>query len=382
LENRGESFTVGQRDPASDARRARLDLGRVAVETPAFMPVGTLGAVKGVSFDLLEAWDCRLILANTYHLMLRPGLAGIRRAGGLHRFTGWNRGFLTDSGGFQVMSLAANRVVTEDGARFRSHLDGAEAMLTPELAMELQSAFGTDVAMCLDVCPALPAPRREVEDAVAITSRWARRCRDAWQGPGLLFGIVQGGTHDDLRARSAEEISALGFAGHAIGGVAVGETKEEIARVTAITCERLPGDRPRYLMGVGTPADLLRAVRAGVDLFDCVLPTRNGRMGHAYTSEGSIAIKNARFAEDDQPLDPACPCPVCRRHSRAYLRHLFVLRDITAPVLISTHNVRFYLDWMARIRAALESGRLASLEAPPDEKLPAEDRMSGEVLSG
>jgi queuine tRNA-ribosyltransferase len=382
LENRGESFTVGQRDPASDARRARLDLGRVAVETPAFMPVGTLGAVKGVSFDLLEAWDCRLILANTYHLMLRPGLAGIRRAGGLHRFTGWNRGFLTDSGGFQVMSLAANRVVTEDGARFRSHLDGAEAMLTPELAMELQSAFGTDIAMCLDVCPALPAPRREVEDAVAITSRWARRCRDAWQGPGLLFGIVQGGTHDDLRARSVEEISALGFAGHAIGGVAVGETKEEIARVTAITCERLPGDRPRYLMGVGTPADLLRAVRAGVDLFDCVLPTRNGRMGHAYTSEGSIAIKNARFAEDDQPLDPACPCPVCRRHSRAYLRHLFVLRDITAPVLISTHNVRFYLDWMARIRAALESGRLASLEAPPDEKLPAEDRMSGEVLSG
>jgi len=382
LENRGESFTVGQRDPASRARRGRLDLGRVAVETPAFMPVGTLGAVKGIPFDLLEAWDCRLILANTYHLMLRPGLAGIRRAGGLHRFTGWDRGFLTDSGGFQVMSLAAHRVVSEDGARFRSHLDGAEAMLTPELAMELQSAFGTDIAMCLDVCPALPAPRREVEDAVAITSRWAVRCRDAWRGPGMLFGIVQGGTHDDLRARSAEEISALGFAGHAIGGVAVGETKEEIARVTAVTCGRLPADRPRYLMGVGTPADLLRAVRAGVDLFDCVLPTRNGRMGHAYTSEGSIAIKNARFAEDDLPLDPACPCPVCRRHSRAYLRHLFVLRDITAPVLISAHNVRFYLDWMARMRAALESGGLASLEAPPDEKLPAEDRMSGEVLSG
>ena len=382
LENRGESFTVGRRDPASRARRGRLELGRVAVETPAFMPVGTLGAVKGVPFDLLEEWDCRLILANTYHLMLRPGLAGIRRAGGLHRFTGWDRGFLTDSGGFQVMSLAAHRVVTEDGARFRSHLDGAEAMLTPELAMELQSAFGTDIAMCLDVCPALPAPRREVEDAVAITSRWARRCREAWRGPGMLFGIVQGGTHDDLRARSAEEISALGFAGHAIGGVAVGETKEEIFRVTAITCERLPEDRPRYLMGVGTPADLLRAVRAGVDLFDCVLPTRNGRMGHAYTSEGSIAIKNARFAEDDGPLDPACPCPVCRRHSRAYLRHLFVLRDITAPVLISAHNVRFYLDWMARIRAALESGALASLNAPPDEKLPADDRMSGEVLSG
>jgi queuine tRNA-ribosyltransferase len=382
LENRGESFVVGHRDPASSARRGRLDLGRVAVETPSFMPVGTLGAVKGVPFDLLEAWDCRLILANTYHLMLKPGLAGIRRAGGLHRFTGWRRGFLTDSGGFQVMSLAAQRVVTEEGARFRSHLDGAEAMLTPELAMELQSAFGTDIAMCLDVCPALPAPRREVEEAVAITSRWARRCREAWRGPGMLFGIVQGGTHDDLRARSAEEISALGFAGHAIGGVAVGETKEEIARVTALACERLPADRPRYLMGVGTPADLLRAVRSGVDLFDCVLPTRNGRMGHAYTSEGSIAIKNARFAEDDAPLDPACLCFVCRRHSRAYLRHLFVLHDITAPVLISAHNVHFYLDWMARIRAALESGRLASLEAPPDEKVPAEDRMDGKVLSG
>jgi len=375
LENRVDFFTLESTDPASRARLGHLVLGHAVVDTPAFMPVGTLGAVKGIPFDLLEAWDCRIILANTYHLMLRPGLAGIRRAGGLHRFTGWNRGFLTDSGGFQVMSLAAQRVVSETGVAFRSHLDGAEAILTQELAMELQEAFGTDVAMSLDVCPALPASRRDVEEAVAITTRWAERCRRAWNGPGTLFGIVQGGTDEELRARSVSEISALDFAGYAIGGVAVGESREEIARITATTCERLPEQRPRYLMGVGTPADLLRSVRAGVDLFDCVLPTRNGRMGHAYTSEGSLTIKNARFAEDDSPLDPACGCPVCRRHSRAYLRHLFVLHDITAPVLISAHNVHFYLEWMARIREAIRLGRLFALEAPRD------DRMRPEVLS-
>ena len=363
-------------DRTSAARAGRISLAHADVETPAFMPVGTLGAVKGVAFDLLEAWDCRLILANTYHLMLRPGLDGMRRAGGLHRFTGWRRAYLTDSGGFQVMSLASQRVVTEAGVRFRSHLDGAEAILTPERAMELQSVFETDVAMCLDVCPPFPSPDREVEDAVSITSRWARRCRDAWRGPGALFGIVQGATRDDLRARSADEIRRIGFDGYAIGGVAVGEEKEEIDRITAATCARLPEEQPRYLMGVGTPADLLRAVRSGCDLFDCVLPTRNGRMGHAYTAGGSLTIKNARFAEDDLPLDPTCACPVCRRHSRAYLRHLFVLHDITAPVLISTHNVFFYLAWMARIRAALAAGTLGALEAPPDDKIANEESQA------
>jgi queuine tRNA-ribosyltransferase len=263
------------------------------------------------------------------------------------------------------MSLAANREIEEEGVRFRSHLDGSAAMLTPELAMELQGAFGTDVAMCLDVCPALPSPRAEVEEAVARTSRWARRCRRAWRGPGELFGIVQGGTDEELRRRSTREIVALDFAGYAIGGVAVGEEKEQIARITRETAALLPADRPRYLMGVGTPGDLLAGVRAGVDLFDCVLPTRNGRMGHAYTSAGSVAIKNARHAEDDRPLDPDCACPVCRRHSRAYLRHLFVLKDITAPVLISMHNVHFFLSWMRRIREAIAEGRLAELEAPP-----------------
>ncbi len=340
------------------------------------MPVGTLGAVKGVSFDLLESWDCRLILANTYHLLLRPGLAGMLRGGGLHAFTGWRGGFLTDSGGFQVMSLAAQRVIEEEGVRFRSHLDGDAIFLTPELAMRLQGAFGTDVAMCLDVCPALPAPRAEVEEAVARTSRWAERCRRAWEGPGVLFGIVQGGTDADLRKRSAEEIAALGFAGHAIGGVAVGERKEEIDRVAATTCAILPREKPRYLMGVGTPADMLRGVRAGVDLFDCVLPTRNGRMGHAFTGAGALAIKNSRFREDDRPLDPECGCPVCRRHSRAYLRHLFVLKDITAPVLLSVHNVFFYLAWMETIRGAIARGRLADLAAPPEDKVDAEDKIA------
>jgi len=368
LKNRAEFFAVDAADAASGARRGKLFLSHATVETPAFMPVGTLGAVKGIAFDRLESWDCRLILANTYHLLLRPGLEGIRRAGGLHRFTGWRGAFLTDSGGFQVMSLAAQREIGEEGVRFRSHLDGSAAFLTPELAMELQSAFGTDVAMCLDVCPALPSPRAEVEEAVARTSRWAERCRRAWRGPGELFGIVQGGTDEELRRRSARDLVALDFAGYAIGGVAVGEEKDEIARITRETAMLLPADRPRYLMGVGTPGDLLAGVRAGIDLFDCVLPTRNGRMGHAYTSAGSVAIKNARHAEDDGPPDPQCACPVCARHSRAYLRHLFVLKDITAPVLISMHNVHFFLSWMRRIRDAIAEGRLAELAAPPEEK--------------
>ena len=339
------------------------------METPAFMPVGTLGAVKGVPFDWLEQWDCRLVLANTYHLMLRPGLETLRRCGGLHAFIGWSRALLTDSGGFQVMSLERHRRILEEGVEFRSHLDGSLHLLTPELAMELQDAFGSDVAMCLDVCPRLPSPRPEIEEAVARTSRWARRCREAWNGSGLLFGIVQGGAQEDLRGRSAAEITALEFPGYAIGGVAVGESKGEAADATEMTAVLLPEDRPRYLMGVGTPADLLRSVRGGVDLFDCVLPTRNGRMGHAYTRRGEIAIRNSRYAEDFEPLDPECSCPVCRRHSRAYLRNLFLLKDLSAPVLLSVHNVFFYLDWMSRIRSALEAGTLAALEAPPERKI-------------
>jgi queuine tRNA-ribosyltransferase len=376
------SFQLLARDHQSSARRGVLETARARVETPCFLPVGTRGAVKGVTFDLLEAWDCRAVLANTYHLMARPGIETIRRAGGLHAFVGWGRAILTDSGGFQVMSLSARRRITEDGVEFRAPEDGTKHFLTPERAMELQADFGVDIAMALDVCPPFPAERAEVEEACRRTLDWARRCARAWAersrrawtassgaGGGLLFGIVQGGTHEDLRRRSAADLAALDFPGYAIGGVAVGESKEAIRDITALAAPLLPAEKPRYLMGVGTPADLLASVRAGVDLFDCVLPTRNGRMGHAYTARGEVTIKHERFKEDFQPLDPSCGCPVCRRHSRAYLRHLFVVKDFSAPMLISIHNVFFYLAWMRTIREAIAAGALAALAAPPEEKI-------------
>jgi queuine tRNA-ribosyltransferase len=363
-------FEVVGSDSSSSARAGFLRTNHGVIETPCFMPVGTRGAVKGVAFDRLEGWDCRVVLANTYHLMARPGLALISRAGGLHAYLGWPRALLTDSGGFQVMSLSARRRITDEGVEFRVPEDGTKHFLTPELAMELQSGFGVDVAMALDVCPPFPAERADVENACRRTLAWAVRSQKAYPGPGLLFGIVQGGTHEDLRRRSAEDLAALDFPGYAIGGVAVGESKQAIRAVTAFSAPLLPPDRPRYLMGVGTPADLLASVRAGVDLFDCVLPTRNGRMGHAYTSRGEITIKHERFKEDLAPLDAACACPVCRRHSRAYLRNLFVLKDFSAPMLLSIHNVFFYLAWMRAIREAIVEGRLAGLAAPPEEKIP------------
>ena len=304
--------------------------------------------------------------------MARPGLELIRAAGGLHAFIGWTRAILTDSGGFQVMSLASRRKVTEEGVEFRSPEDGTRHFLTPELAMELQSVFGVDIAMALDVCPPFPAERDEVREAARISQRWAERARRVWKGPGLLFGILQGGTHEDLRRSAAAPLVDLDFDGYAVGGVAVGEPKEAIRSITRFSAPLLPPEKARYLMGVGTPADLLESVRAGVDLFDCVLPTRHGRMGHAYTRRGEVAIKHARFQSDLSPLDPECRCPVCRRHSRAYLRNLFVLKDFSAPMLLSLHNVFFYLDWMRRIRQAISDGTLASLVAPPEEKIGAD----------
>ncbi|MEX0880817.1 MAG: tRNA guanosine(34) transglycosylase Tgt [Thermoanaerobaculia bacterium] len=363
-------FDLLARDPQSSARRGRLSTVHAEIETPCFMPVGTRGAVKGVAFDWLEAWDCRAVLANTYHLMARPGPSTIAKAGGLHAFMGWPRAILTDSGGFQVMSLSAHRRITEEGVEFRSPEDGTKHFLTPERAMELQSGFGVDIAMALDVCPPLPAERAQIEEACRLTLAWAERCRRAYSGPGFLFGILQGGTFEDLRRRSAEGLGALDLPGYAIGGVAVGEPKAAIREVTELSAVLLPEGKPRYLMGVGTPADLLASVRAGVDLFDCVLPTRNGRMGHAYTRLGEIAIKHERFKEDLAPLDASCACPVCRRHSRAYIRNLFVLKDFSAPMLISMHNVFFYLSWMREIREAIAEGRLAALAAPSEEKLP------------
>ena len=362
-------FRVLSRDSASAARRGVLTTLHAGIETPCFLPVGTRGAVKGVAFDRLEEWDCRAVLANTYHLMARPGIETIRRAGGLHAFIGWPRAILTDSGGFQVMSLASRRVLSEEGVEFRSPEDGTAHILTPEKAMELQSDFGVDIAMALDVCPAFPAAREEVERACRLSLDWAERSRRTYRGPGMLFGILQGGTHEDLRTRMAGPLIALDFPGYAIGGVAVGESKEAIRAITELSAGLLPEEKPRYLMGVGTPADLLASLRAGCDLFDCVLPTRNGRMGHAYTRQGEVTIKHERFKEDLSPLDPECRCPVCRRHSRAYLRNLFVLKDFSAPMLLSIHNVFFYLDWMKTMRGAIEDGTLSALQAPPEGKL-------------
>ena len=367
------SFQILDRDPASDARRALITTAHAPIETPCFLPVGTRGAVKGVEFDRLEQWDCRALLANAYHLMVRPGFEIIQRAGGLHAFSGWRRAILTDSGGFQVMSLASRRRITEEGVEFRVPEDGSSHFLTPERAMELQAGFGVDIAMALDVCPPYPAAREEVERACRLSQLWAARSRAAYRGPGLLFGVLQGGTHQDLRCDAAGPLVDLDFSGYAIGGVAVGEPKEAIRSITALTAPLLPEGKPRYLMGVGTPADLLVSVRAGVDLFDCVLPTRNGRMGHAYTRQGEVTIKHERFKADLSPLDAACGCPVCRRHSRAFLRHLFVLKDFSAPMLLSLHNVYFYLDWMRQIRSGIASGTLAKLCAPPEGKVPAED---------
>jgi queuine tRNA-ribosyltransferase len=366
------AFRILARDTSSSARLGTLATAHGEIETPCFLPVGTRGAVKGVEFDRLESWDCRAVLANTYHLMVRPGIETIRRAGGLHAFIGWPRALLTDSGGFQVMSLSSRRKITEEGVEFRIPEDGSVRRLTPERAMELQSAFGVDIAMALDVCPPFPAEREEVEQACRLSLLWASRSREAYEGPGLLFGIVQGGTHEDLRKKAAADLVALDFPGYAIGGVAVGEAKEAIRSVTAATAALLPEEKPRYLMGVGTPADLLESARAGADLFDCVLPTRNGRMGHAYTSQGEVTIKHERFKEDLAPLDAECDCPVCRRHSRAYIRNLFVLNDFSAPMLLSLHNVYFYLDWMKKIRRAIRARTLGLLGAPPEGKLETE----------
>ena len=352
------------------ARRGRLTLDHGTVDTPAFMPVGTAGTVKAARWSDVEAAGAQIVLANTYHLMLRSGGELIRSLGGLHRFVGWKRPILTDSGGFQVMSLAANRRLSEDGVLFRSHLDGSPHLLTPERAARLQRHdFGVDVAMALDECTPYPATRDEAARSMELTHRWALRGRSAFleargaTDAGAQFGIVQGGMHADLRRESAEAIAAVGFEGVACGGVSVGEPKEEMRAVVEATGPLLPAERPRYLMGVGHPADILHAVASGFDLFDCVLPTRAARHGLAYTSEGTVVIKQARFRSDEAPLDPACACPTCRTASRAYLRHLFTLGEPTAATLLTVHNLEAVLDLMRGIREALAARRFGAFAA-------------------
>jgi len=352
------AFELLARDGA--ARRGRMTTAHGVVETPAFMPVGTQGAVKAVTTAELRRCGADIVLANTYHLHLRPGHELIRDLGGLHRFMNWTGPILTDSGGFQVFSMKGLRRLDEDGVTFRSHIDGSLQRLTPESSMEIQSALGADVAMVLDECPPLPASPEVLEAATARTTRWARRSRDAYRGVGVAFAIVQGGTDEALRERSAKELVELDCPGYAIGGVSVGEPPESIARVARFTAALLPEDRPRYLMGVGRPEDLVEAVAAGVDLFDCVMPTRNARNGTLFTSEGKVNIKREEYRRDPRPLDPACGCETCVQYSRAYLRHLFVSNEILASRLNTIHNLAYYLGLMKSMRDAVVSGSFAA----------------------
>jgi queuine tRNA-ribosyltransferase len=361
------SFEVLHSDPTG-ARRGKLATPHKVIETPFFMPCGTAGTVKGLTQDALEELGAGIILANTYHLYLRPGHELIRRLGGLHAFMAWQGAILTDSGGYQVFSLSELRQVTDEGVRFRSHLDGSEHLLTPEKAAEIQLALGSDIAMVLDECIETPAPRNVAEAALKRTTQWACRARNyflqcarrdgdpaQWQ-----FGIVQGATFADLRRESARQLLALEFPGYAIGGLAVGEPHEVTCEMTTEVTALLPKERPRYLMGVGRPEQLADYVARGIDMMDCVLPTRAARHACLYTSEGRVLIKNARYIEDQRPIDPNCGCSVCRRYTRAYLRHLFVAGEITAAILATHHNVCFYLDIMRQIREAITFGHLAN----------------------
>lgn len=347
---------------AEGGRVGLLHTPHGTVETPAFMPVGTRASVKGLPPFLLEEAGARIVLCNTFHLALRPGSGLIRELGGIHRFMGWHGPVLSDSGGFQVFSLASLREVTEEGVTFRSPVDGAPVFLSPERAVEIQEELGVDVAMALDVL--LPGEAEEEAAAAAVdrTTRWARRCREAQRREATsLFGIVQGGIHKGLRERSARELMVLDFPGYAAGGFSVGEKKEAFREVAAFTAGLLPKDRPRYLMGVGTPLDLVEAVSWGYDMFDCVLPTRNARNGSLFTSQGLVTIKNAAYVRDGGPLDPHCPCWTCRKVTKAYLNHLFRANDPTALVLHTLHNLTFYLGLMERIRKAVKEGTLEDL---------------------
>jgi queuine tRNA-ribosyltransferase len=363
------SFDIVARE--GQARRGRLGLAHGTVETPVFMPVGTYGSVKGVAPESLEAMGAEIILGNTFHLWLRPGLDVLRRFGGLHRFEAWPRPILTDSGGFQVWSLGANAKVSEQGVAFQSPVNGDKLLLTPEVSIQIQHVLGSDIVMQFDECTAYEVEGRVTGEAEARRSmemslRWAERSRAEFarlENPNALFGIVQGGMFEHLREQSVAALAELDLSGYAIGGVSVGEPKEAMQRIVAHTPHRLPAAKPRYLMGVGTPEDLLDGVAAGVDMFDCVMPTRNARNGHLFTRFGDLRIRNARFKTDEQPLDPSCACPTCARFSRAYLHHLDRCGEMLAPMLASVHNLHFYVSLMRDVRATIEAGAFAAFAA-------------------
>ena|SRR5436189_1270199 len=379
-------FKINSTD--GNARCGTLRTRRSTIETPVFMPVGTQAAVKGIRFEWLEdELDARIILGNTYHLFLRPGHELIRRFGGLHKFSTWDRSILTDSGGFQVFSLTDLRKLSEEGVEFRSHLDGSKQFLSPEISMEVQAALDSEIVMAFDECPPGDAGFEKTKESLDLTIRWAKRSKKKFDelqkrenhpvgetpppllrkegnhilsGQQALFGIIQGAGHHDLRTESLERTVGIGFDGYAIGGLSVGEEKDVMYGVLEHIAPKMPVEAPRYLMGVGTPEDLIEAVSHGIDMFDCVMPTRNGRTGGVFTSQGKINIRNARFGEDEGPLDPECECSVCKRYSRAYLRHLYQAGEMTAATMLSHHNVAYYLNLMKRTRQAISNGEFKS----------------------
>ncbi len=355
-------FGITHRDGA--ARRGLMELAHGRVDTPSFMPVGTYGTVKAMSPAELEEIGAQIVLGNTFHLWLRPGLEVIAKHGGLHRFMGWSGPLLTDSGGFQVFSLGTLRKVTEEGVRFASPVNGDRLMLTPEESMRIQRVLDADIAMVFDECLEHPADARKTERSMRLSLRWAERSRHAHEGnPNALFGIVQGGMYEDLREESLAGLLRIGFDGYAIGGLSVGEPKKDRRRILAHAAPHLPQDRPRYLMGMGTPEDIVEAVLAGIDLFDCVLPTRNARNGWLFTRRGDVRIRNARWRDDARPLDEACGCYACRRFTRAYLHHLQKSNEILGARLNTTHNLYYYFELMRALRAAIEAGTIAQTAA-------------------
>ena len=353
------SFSVHATD--GQARTGEIRTPRGKIRTPAFMPVGTAATVKAMRPESVAETGADILLGNTYHLMLRPGAERVQRLGGLHKFMNWGKPILTDSGGFQVMSLAELRKLTEEGVRFSSHIDGSKHLLSPETSMQIQAQLGSDIVMCFDECPALPADRDRIAESMRLSMRWAARSRDAFgDRPGhALFGIQQGGLEQDLRGESAEALRAIGFDGYAIGGLAVGEGQEAMFGVLDYAPGQLPKDKPRYLMGVGKPDDIVGAVERGVDMFDCVLPSRSGRTGQAFTRRGPVNLKNARHADDPRPLDEDCLCPCCQGYSRAYLHHVFRAGEIISSMLLTWHNLHYYQELMAGLRKAIAEERLA-----------------------
>ena len=359
----GIEFRVDARD--GRARTGALVTPRGAIRTPAFMPVGTAATVKAMLPESVAATGADILLGNTYHLMLRPGAERVARLGGLHRLMNWDRPILTDSGGFQVMSLAELRTLTEEGVSFRSHIDGAMHRLSPERSMEIQRLLGSDIVMAFDECTPFPATRTQAEASMRLSMRWARRSKEAFgDRPGhAIFGIQQGSVHADLRAESAAALTEIGFDGYAIGGLAVGEGQAAMFEVLDAAPAALPDDRPRYLMGVGKPDDIVGGVLRGIDMFDCVLPSRSGRTGQALTRRGAVNLRNARHADDPRPLDPECGCPACGSYSRAYLHHVVKAGEIIASMLLTWHNLHYYQELMAGLRAAIAEGRLAAFAA-------------------